>query len=624
MVSDRELVGLLYRADWTKLTLSGTVRAPTQPVIDTIVTVRSDEPLSWPWQRQAGPPAPPWLSEAEEEAWGARRGRASGPSWYFLAGSKDAECTLSVAPGRRFRAEHPNGAWAAGSDGERLWYWFRDRPAGDFARFDDRPGPPYRALLAPSWLLTGYSLVLDGEVTVAGRSGVRVSGTLRAVAARTPQIVGELGAGGLSAPIPRWITADQGDEVEAVVDAELGILLRCSQRSGDGLSQLTEFSSIDVAGAAGASAFSAPPGSVFGGGKGSRTRGPRGRPADGAGTTLGDAFGEALRTAGKEAAKTAAGMAAGGLGALIRYAPRRQRVHPFARATAEAADPEAEMPADEPAPGGPDDAAAPALPDEVLHLVYRSGLAAPPFSATQHQWFDFGAALAAVPRSARDRGFGGVGFLVDTVMRDLAHEAAGGVNHEVSTVRMGSWKEYLISVIRSVADAAATRSGRGDRNQLLKIASDGAQQWQVFADRVVTGDAAPPPGDLADLVDASWLLYRGLDLSGGDEVWLGGRRGYRIVARYREETLSGSTGWLEQLFFPAVAVVDAETGLVLRLTRFRGGRAAARRELRDVAPLEHDAEFGFTPPDGLPVRDSRAPRAESPRERRARSRDRSD
>jgi hypothetical protein len=343
---------------------------------------------------------------------------------------------------------------------------------------------------AASWLLTGYSLVLDGEVTVAGRSGVRVSGTLRAVAARTPQIVGELGAGGLSAPIPRWITADQGDEVEAVVDAELGILLRCSQRSGDGLSQLTEFSSIDVAGAAGSSAFSAPPGSVFGGGKGSRTRGPRGRPADGAGTSLGDAFGEALGTAGKEAAKTVAGMAAGGLGALIRYAPRRQRVHPFARATAEAADPEAEMPADEPAPGGPDDVAAPALPDEVLpdevlpdevlHLVYRSGLTAPPFSATLHQWFDFGAALAAVPQSARDRGFGGVGFLVDTVMRDLAHEAAGG------------------------------------------------------------------------------------------------------------------------------------------------NCATSRRELRDVAPLEHDADFGFTLPDGLPVRDSRSPRAESPWERRARSRGRSD
>ena len=33
MVPERELIGLLHRADWTKLTLSGTVRGPV-PVID--------------------------------------------------------------------------------------------------------------------------------------------------------------------------------------------------------------------------------------------------------------------------------------------------------------------------------------------------------------------------------------------------------------------------------------------------------------------------------------------------------------------------------------------------------------------------------------------------------------
>jgi hypothetical protein len=125
-------------------------------------------------------------------------------------------------------------------------------------------------------------------------------------------------------------------------------------------------------------------------------------------------------------------------------------------------------------------------------------------------------------------------------------------------------------------------------------------------------------------VDASWLLYGSLDLSGGSEVWLAGRRAYRIVARYREETLAGSTGWLEHLFYPAVAVVDAETGLVLRLTRFRGGRPAARRELRDVTPLEPEASFGFTPPDGLPVRDAETPREQSPWEWWARSTGRPD
>ena len=58
-------------------------------------------------------------------------------------------------------------------------------------------------------------------------------------------------------------------------------------------------------------------------------------------------MGEALGAASKEAAKSVAGLAAGGLGALIKYGPKQRRVDPFTRATAEAADPEAAMPTDE-------------------------------------------------------------------------------------------------------------------------------------------------------------------------------------------------------------------------------------------------------------------------------------
>jgi hypothetical protein len=586
MVSERELVGLLYRADWTKLTLSGTVRG-TGPVIDSVISVQSDEPLSGPWQRE----------DAE-------------PIWTFEPGGEGAARSLSVAPGRRFRAEDADGAWAVGSDGARLWHWFRDRPAGVFAGFDDRPRPPYRTLLVPSWLLTRYSLVLDGEVTACGRAGVRVLGTPRQVAERAGRFSGGLGrnasGGGLFAPIPRWLSLEQWSEVEAVVDAELGILLRCSERAGDEPPSVTEFMSLDVGGLTEASRFSAPSGSVFGGDKGSWTRGPGDRPADGAaGAPLGDALGEALGAAGKEAAKTVAGMAAGGLGALIRYAPKWRQVDPFARAAAEAADPEADMPTDEPDPDGPAGEAAPVLADEVLadevlHLVYRSGLAAPSLRATLHQWRDLGTVLAAVPPSARGKGFGGVGFLVDAV-RDLTREAMAGDNHAVSTVAMGGWNEYRIDVVRSIADAAIFPAGRLNRHVALTIASDGVRQWKVYSDRVLTGAAASPPSDLADLVDASWLLDNDLDLSGGTEVWLGGRRAYRIVARYREEAARSGMGWWGRLFYPAVAVVDAETGQVLRLTRFKGGRPAVRQELRDVAALDAGADFGFTPPAGLPV-----------------------
>jgi hypothetical protein len=594
MIGERELVGLLYRADWTKLTLSGTVRG-TEPVIDAIVAVRSDEPPSWPPQRHD-----------------------SGPSWDFKPSGEDAACALSVASGRRFRAQDADGAWAIGSDGTRMWHLLRDRPPGTSVGFgftgrDDRPRPPYRALLAPSWLLTGYALVLDGEVTVHGRAGLRVLGTPRKVTASPNLIGGRPGtrksSGGLFSPIPRWLGFGAWNEVEAVVDAELGILLRCSKRDGIGRSQVTEFSSLDVGGPADDAAFRAPAGSVFAGDKDSRTRNPGEASPDGAAAAaLGDALGEALGAAGKEAAKTIAGIAAGGLGALIRYAPKRQQADPFARATAEAADPDADLPADEPDPGGPADAAS-ALADEMLHLVYRSGLTVPPFSATRHEWFDAAGVLAAVPQVpqwARGAGFGGVGFLVDAV-RDAMREATAtaGVNHGVSTVRIGGWYEYRIDVVRSTFPP-----GRRDRNEALTIAGDGVRQWEVYRDRVLTGAADPPSSEVAALVDASWLLDSDLDLSGGTEVWAGGRRAYRIVARYRADAES-EMGWWERLFFPAVAVLDAETGRLLRLTRFKGGRPAIRLELRDVAALDAGADFEFRPPAGLPVFGGESPRDES-------------
>ena len=635
MLEERELVGLLYRADWTRLALSGTVTG-AEPVVEADISFQSDEPLTGPWQRQDYDPSPPpplpssgLLGHVPPSVFervharGAERAQAAGRrTWVFAPGGAGAGCALSVAPGRRFLAEDTEETWAVGCDGARLWHWLRDRPAGSTVGFgstgtDDRPRPPYRTLLVPSWLLTGYALVLDGEVTVSGRAGVRVLGTPREVAAaRAHPFGGQLGpsasGGALFGLIPRSLTAPRWNEVEAVVDVELGILLRCSKRAGDKPPSVTAFSSLDVGGTAGASRFRAPAGSVFVGDKGSSTRDPGDRATDGAaGASLGDAVGEALGTAGKEAAKTVAGLAAGGLGALIRYSPRGRRVDPFTRAAAEAADPEAEMPTDEPAPDKAADGAAPALADEALadealadealHLVYRSGLAAPSLRATLHQWTDFDAVYAAVPPSAQDKGFGGVGFLIDA-LRASAREATTGDHHAVRTVAIGGWNEYRIDVVRSVADASLYPASRSVKHDALTIASDGVRQWQVYRDRVMTGTAAPPPSELADLLDPAWLLDSDLELSGGAEVRAGGRRAYRIEVRYREAVPFGiGTGWWPRLFFPAVAVVDAETGRVLRLTRFKGGRPTMRQELRDLAELDADADFAFTPPAGLPT-----------------------
>jgi hypothetical protein len=58
MVSEREVVALLHRADWTRLMLSGTVTG-VEPVVDVAVTVRSDKPPSGPWRRKDTEPPPP-------------------------------------------------------------------------------------------------------------------------------------------------------------------------------------------------------------------------------------------------------------------------------------------------------------------------------------------------------------------------------------------------------------------------------------------------------------------------------------------------------------------------------------------------------------------------------------
>ena len=94
---------------------------------------------------------------------------------------------------------------------------------------------------------------------------------------------------------------------------------------------MTEFLDLEVGGAVDPSVFSPDAGSFFG--DGSAGEGGSGR--------------SPLEDVGLEALKMVAGLAAGGLGAAIKYTPKRQ-ADPFAAATAE--DPDDAMPDDEPLP----------------------------------------------------------------------------------------------------------------------------------------------------------------------------------------------------------------------------------------------------------------------------------
>jgi len=570
-VDERELVGLLYRADWTRLTLTGTVRGGGQ-----------FPPTSFGdrmWSFGGGPP---------------KAGSASWPLWAAMTADRsEAQSTLTLAPGKRYRLAAEDGSRVLGCDGERVWQWLADVPAGEWAAFERQPQPPVAGLLAPTWLLMGFRVSVEGETTVAGRPGIVVTGV-----ARTARLVG------LSAwTMLPWGLAPRPERASAVVDAELGIVLRRELRYPDGTVTVTEFLDLEVDGAVDPSVFGADAGSFFGGRPGAE---------DGSGRSP-------LEDVGLEALKLVGGLAAGGLGAAIKWTPKRQ-VDPFAAATAE--DPDDAMPDDEPLPawaGGQSasgvaeeaseadgvDGQTP-VSDEVLDLLYRGGLEPAPFSGRLCDWTDgevVGDALAgAVPESARRAGFGGVGFLVDTIF--AAEDGPGRVEHEVHSVRVGGWDRYRIDrVFRTPPGEARKLPVRNGRRDVVTVACDGQRTFRVFEDEVRVGPASAfdegRHGDLAQLVDGSWLL--GCRLWGGEAVEVDGRTGYRVIATTGDGPVKEMPlGWLPGWWLPAVAVVDASSGRLLRLTRYSGGKAATRLELRSVSDGGSD-DFGFTPPDGLPV-----------------------
>ena len=541
MTSKQELVALLYRADWTRLCLSGEVHGAGEPLITDLIEMQPGRDAPFPPFPKAPPPEP--------------------------FGAEASDRTLLVAPGSRYRVESADGRHVQGCDGERVWRWLADLPPGVELRFDSRPRPPCPELLAPAWLLSGYKLVIKGKVTACGRPGIRVLATPRRASRdwRAPRLAGPL-------PAFRFPPIFAYDQVIAVADAELGILLSCERRRGDQQAEVSEFRSLTVDPEVDSARFTAPAGSVFGG--------ETGFP------------GWPLGSTGREAAKAVAGLAAGGLGAAIKYGPFGRPGPPVATTWGIAVDEDdadAEMPRDDPFPG--DSADRPPLSAKVLYALYRSGAGKPRFTATMHEWVDAAALLEAIPESARQAGFGGVGFLVDT-LRDTVRDA--GTAHQVGSVRLGGWDKYRIDLTY----LTRPREWRGGRRPgPVTIACDGQRRWQVYTDRVLAGPAGPPPDQLAELLDGSWLLE--CDLSGGEEIAVGDRRGYRIAVERRTQ-LASPLAVFDRLFFPAVAVLDAESGRLLRLTRYKSGKPVFRCELRDVTPDESD-DFGFEPPAGLRV-----------------------
>jgi hypothetical protein len=437
-----------------------------------------------------------------------------------------------LAPGRRFREQTPDRL--RGCDGERAWR-MPDPGKDRDVSLTGGPKPPLPMLFCPAWLLRSSRIEVRGHVTACGRDALYVVATERAT-------IGDR-------VMPRRLRSGR---TEALVDAELGILLRVTWFPPEDADpdiespEVTELVSLELDPINDPAQFAAPPGSVRA-------------------ETLTEAF-----DAGGPAtavAKTAAGLAAGGLSALIRNWPTVR-----ARADADPADPEAVMPAGDPPPeispaGRP---AGPQVSDEVLRVLHKSGTAA--FQATMHEWQDLPAIVSQAPEGARRAGFGGLGTLLDTLA-----EHPGEPAHSVSAVRVGGPGRFQIDYQHPVKRRPKT------------IACDGQQRWVVYQDRMMVGPARQPPGDVADLADASWLLE--CRIAGGALIMAGDRPAYRLdVAR-------GDAPWsfLMFLFPSAVAVVDAELGVILSLTSYLGGTPVRRFELRDVTSRPGDFRVDLPP-----------------------------
>ena len=519
-----EVIGLLYRADWTRLSLSAEVRFEQ----DGDLARRRENAVRAEGVRRMGfRPGSPAMREVEQEP---DAERDVYHRWH---------AALLIAPGRRYRLEYEgdHGGRADGSDGEQAWT-LRPPDAAPLPPrgFEIVSGLPVPALFRPAGLLARFTLDVGGPVTACGREAIAVTAVPRH---------GAVGSGTSLRP-------PACDRVELIVDAETGILLRREETFEGQVLTLFELTTVTMSPPeADDPARFAPP-------AGSR---PVRDPEDAPGRS----------GLGWQVAANAAGLAAGGLGAWLRLAPHLPGHRPAAGASGLAA-----MPSPEPGPLDPGDGPLPS--DDLLGLLYRSGQYdgddPQVRGAAVRRWNDTKAVWGQVPGTFRAAGHGGVGYLLDTVTR----------NETVTLIdRPAAYRGPRAVLPRLLVLAGLARTAR-----------DGLRRRAVLEDpreRARVGPARPMAGDIASLVGSSWLL--GERLSGGVEITYHGRRGYHLrVTRGDGAAHEGPT-----MFYPADAIVDAETGSLLRLIAYDGDAPAEWWELDDVTTEPGDTAdpAGFRP-----------------------------
>ena len=186
-----ELVALLYRADWTRISLSATVSSRRDHEVD-----RQLRRLAMDERNRALGPIPKLWRLPDDPYVGP--GRPEG-----------GEQRILLASGGRYRIEAEDGSLVAVSDGESQWVIL-----GGVARRCPADGPhrTLRGLVTPQWLIACYDLDIAGLTSAGARPAYRVAATPRAVSVRSD--------------IRHYHLLDR---VDVLIDAELGIILRSEQ-----------------------------------------------------------------------------------------------------------------------------------------------------------------------------------------------------------------------------------------------------------------------------------------------------------------------------------------------------------------------------------------------------------
>ena len=515
------IVGLLVEADWTRLCLTAELTTVHDESVQSLLR-----------------------SSAAVRAWRARRDRPDPAAWQAAATAepradlRTSRSRLLIAPGSRYRQEFDvqGTGRVLGSDGQTEWDLDDDET--DYSNLHSADSwPPAEELLCPAWLPSLFELELAGADVMGGRQVLRISAGPR------PLLRGRSGPGrsGMPRVLPAsWRKSGEEllDRIDAVVDAEFGILLRCERLFDGQLVSRSELAQImiDPPEAADASQFSPPPADN--------------NPVDGADDGPGPD--SPFDGPGWRLVKTAANLGASSLSATIkRRAQAATQAGPADATTGRS--------------GWRPDAGAGAavtnsespVSSEIVRLLYRSGLHTADLDAELRVWVDTEASLANMKDASERWGMDGIGRLSDALAE------LGTQKFRRAMIRLGAVGRYRIDYTEAT----------GQRRPQT-VAADGEYRWRVYPDRTIVGPAAPLPADIARLFDSAWLLS--WKLTGGDEIRLDGRAAFAVRLHESGRPLPSADR------DPAEAVIDAELGILLRFSQTANGKLVSLAELGQI------------------------------------------